>query len=169
MRRSRVRRVDVPVRIAATFARSTANYTVAFALTQEGVECETPLEWARAVFEGAPPLLRWFMTFGWRHVLGLRLGPRPSEDHVLGWAIADGDLVEGSVELSAQSRFLQASNIVTVETSAVTWVTLVHYSSAAAGPLWALARPIHRLTIPYLLGRAGQALVQGAETNEEAA
>lgn len=157
MRRSRAHRVEVPPQIAATFAHSTADYGVAFALTQEGTGSRSPLQWARAVFEGAPGPLRWFVVFGWRHVLGLRLGPWPSDDHVLGWTIADGDLVPGSIALTAESRFLRASNIVTVEESTVTWVTLVHYSSAAARPLWAMARPIHKLTIPYLLTRAARA------------
>ena len=164
-----MRRVEVPAPIAATFARSTANYAVAFALTEEGVQHWTPLHWARAVFEDAPAALRWFVVFGWRRVLGLRLAPRSTKGHVLGWAIADGDLVAGSVALTAQSRFLQASNIVTVEATTVTWVTLVHYSGAAARPLWAIARPIHRLTIPYLLARAADAMVQAAGSDEQAA
>jgi hypothetical protein len=169
VRRSRVRRVEVPAQIAATFARSTANYAVAFELTEPGVERWTPLHWARAVFEDAPAALRWCIVFGWRHVLGLRLAPRPAAGHVLGWAISGGDLVEGSVALTAQSGFLQASNIVAVEATTVTWVTLVHYSGAAARPLWALARPIHRRTIPYLLRRAGDALAREAGSDQHAA
>ena len=164
-----MRRVEVPVPIAATFAQSTANYAVAFGLTEEGVQYWTPLHWARAVFEDAPAALRWFVVFGWRRVLGLRLAPRSTKGHVLGWAIADGDLVAGSVALTAQSRFLQASNIVTVEATTVTWVTLVHYSGAAARPLWALARPIHRRTIPYLLRRAGDALARETGSDQHAA
>jgi hypothetical protein len=154
---SRVRRVAVPHQIAASFARSTANYATAFALTTDGAGARTPVQWARAVFEGAPSLLRWCMVFGWTRVLGLHLEPGPSDDHVLGWAIADGDVVEGSTALIAESRFLRACNTVTVERSTVTWVTLVHYSSAAARPLWALARPIHHLTIRFLLARAARA------------
>lgn len=88
---------------------------------------------------------------------------------MLGWAISGGDLVEGSVTLTAQSRFLRASNIVAVEETTVTWVTLVHYSGAAGRPLWAMARPLHRLTIPYLLARAADAMRQDAGSDEQAA
>ena len=59
--------------------------------------------------------------------------------------------------LTAESRLLRAYNIVAVGSSTVTWVTLVHYSHAAARPLWAVARPIHHLTIRYLLARAARA------------
>jgi hypothetical protein len=150
-----VRRVEVPQLIASSFARSTANYATAFSLTlREDAKTRTPVQWARAVFEGAPAALCWFLVFGWRRVLGLKLGPRTSTGHVLGWAIEDGDLVPGSAALTAESRFLRATNVVIVEASHVTWVTLVHYSTAAARPLWALARPIHHLTIRYLLARA---------------
>lgn len=169
MRPSRVRRVEVPPQIAASFARSTANYAAAFALTTEASATRTPLAWARAVFEGAPAALRWWMVFGWTRVLGLRLAPRSSDDHVLGWTIADGDLVEGSAALLAQSRFLRACNIVTVEPSTVTWVTLVHYSTAAARPLWAMARPLHRLSIRYLLVRAARALDEVAVPSDRTA
>jgi hypothetical protein len=152
----RVRRVAVPQQIAASFARSTADYAAAFAVTTEAASARTTVQWARAVFEAAPAPLRWFMVFGWTRILGLRLGPRPSDDHVLGWAIADSDVVPGSTALIATSRFMRACNTVTIEGSTVTWVTLVHYSNAAARPLWALARPIHHLTIRFLLGRAAR-------------
>ena len=158
MRPSRVRRVEVPPQIAASFAHSTANYASAFALTTDDAESRTPVQWARAVFEGAPAALRRSIAFGWRRVLGLKLGPQPSDDLVLGWVIADGDLVAGSIALLAESRFLRACNTVIVEPSTVTWVTLVHYSNPPARPLWAMARPIHHLTIRYLLGRAAGTL-----------
>lgn len=158
MRPWRVRRVEVPPQIAASFARSTANYAAAFALTTEAAATRTPLEWATAVFEGAPAVLRWCIVFGWMRVLGLKLGPRPSDDHVLGWVISQGDLVVGSTALTAESPLLRASNIVAVESATVTWVTLVHYSRAAARPLWAMARPLHQVTIRYLLARADRAM-----------
>ena len=154
MRPWRVRRVEVPPQIAASFARSTANYAAAFAVTTEQPATMTARQWAVAVFEGAPAWIQWCIVFGWRHVLGLRLGPRPSDGHVLGWAIADGDLVAGSTALVAESRLLRACNIVAVEPAAVTWVTLVHYSHGAARPLWAVARPLHHLVIRALLDRA---------------
>jgi hypothetical protein len=152
----RVRRVDVPPPISASFACSTANDALAFAVTTEAATSRTAPQWARAVFEGAPAVVRWFLLFGWAHVLRLQLGPAASADHALGWAIADGDLVAGSTSLTAESRLVRASNTVVVERSTVTWVTLVHYSHAAGRPLWAVARPFHRLTLRYLLARAAR-------------
>jgi hypothetical protein len=113
--------------------------------------------------------LRWCIVFGWTRVLGLILGSRTSDDHVLGWAIADGDLVAGSTALLAASRSLRACNIVTVEETTITWVTLVHYSRPAARPLWAIARPIHHLTIRYLLARAAREADAMASPSQRAA
>jgi hypothetical protein len=164
-----VRRVEIPQPIEVTFARSTANYGAAFALTTDAAATRTPLQWARTVFEGAPAAVRWCMVFGWTRVLRLKLGARTSDDHVLGWAVADGDLVAGSTALVAASRFLRARNIVMVQEETVIWVTLVHYSNAAARPLWAMARPIHHLTIRSLLTRAARVPEAVSSPSESAA
>lgn len=169
MQPRRVRRVDIPQQIAASFAHSTSNDAAAFELSTEEAKTRTSAQWATAVFEGAPAVVRWCLVFGWRYLLGLRLGLRPSDHHVLGWAIADGDLVASSTALTAESKFLRASNIVAVGSSTVTWVTLVHYSRAAARPVWAVARPIHHLTIRYLLARAARAAAADAPASENAA
>lgn len=164
----RVRRVEVPQLIATSFARSTADYVVAFALATNHAESRTPVQWARVVFEDAPALLRRCLVLGWRWVLGLKLGPLSSDDHVLGWAISDGDLLPDSTALVAESRLLRAYNTVSVEPSSVTWVTLVHYSSATARVVWALARPIHHLTIRSLLARADPRVDKMATTGGKA-
>ncbi len=88
---------------------------------------------------------------------------------MVGWAVAEGDLVAGSTELLAESRFLRARNIVMVEPSTVTWVTLVHYSHAIARPLWAIARPIHRLTIRSLLSLPARVAEVAPSPSESAA
>lgn len=158
MRPWRVRRVGVPQAIAASFAHSTATSAAAFALTTGAAETRTPQQWARAVFEDAPAAVRWCLVAGWTNVLGLELGPRPSDDHVLGWAITDGDLVAGSTTLLAGSRRVRACTTVAVESSTVTWVTLVHCSNAAARLLWAMVRPLHHVIVRSLLARAARAV-----------
>ncbi len=169
MRPRRVRRIEIPQPIANSFACSTASYAAAFASWTEAAATRTPLQWARAVFEDGPNAVRWCIVFGWTRVFGLKLGPRPSDDHVLGWAISDGDLVTGSTALLAESKILRACNIVMVEETTVTWVTLVHHSLAAARPLWAFGRPIHHLTVRYLLARAVREADVVASPSERAA
>ena len=164
----RVQRVEVPESIADSFARSTANYAVAFALATDTAKSGTPVQWARAVLEDAPAALRWCMVFAWRRILGLKLGPLSSDECVLGWPISAGDLVPGSTALVAQSRHLRASHTISVDGSTVTWVTLVHCSNMAARLLWALTRPIHHLTLRFLLGRADPGVGVEAMTGRSA-
>jgi len=63
------------------------SYATSFQVTGIGQRAHSPEQWARAAFEEAPPAVRRFVLFGWVHVLRLRLGPRHSSTHVMGWKI----------------------------------------------------------------------------------
>ncbi len=108
--------------------------------------------WVRAVLEGAPAPVRWFLRAGWRFGLGLRLGPASSPRHVLGWPIAASD--PEAVRLAADSPLLSAELLLRVRPAAITLTTSVTFTRRAARPLWAAALPLHRLTVPRLLRRA---------------
>ena len=63
------------------------DYTDSFEAPIATANDRTPEQWARAVFEHAPRPVRRLLVSGFRYGLGLRLGPRPSPEHVLGWEI----------------------------------------------------------------------------------
>jgi deazaflavin-dependent oxidoreductase (nitroreductase family) len=128
------------------------DYTDAFEVTRRASDNRSPEQWARAMFEGAPMLVRWFLIFGWRVVLGLRLGPRPSAGHVLGWRIAAVD--SGAIHLDAVSPLANAELVVRVTNSTVGFATNISYARRATRLLWAVVRPIHQWIVPYLLKRA---------------
>jgi hypothetical protein len=163
---ARVERVEVPPAIAAAPA---SDYASAFALTFSspasgagpGVGPRSAEQWSRAVFEGAPPLLRSCILFGWRFVLGLRLQPSAA-DRVLGWAITAAGAEPDTVTLAADSRLLRAENIVAVDGAVVEWVTVVHYESRLARPLWAVTSVVHHRVIPSLLRRAARGVTMEA-------
>jgi hypothetical protein len=143
-------------RVAATLeTRATdrpPDYRDAFEVPTDRTDTRTPEQWARAVFESAPRPLRWFLLLGWRWVLGLRLGPRPSSDHVLGWRIVETS--PEAVRLELRSAFMTAQLILRVASSTAVLTTNVYYTWRLAHPLWAAVGLIHRQMIPYLLGRA---------------
>jgi len=95
---------------------------------------------------------RWFLLLGWQGVLGLRLGPRPWPDHVLGWRIAETS--PEAVRLELRSALMTAHLILRVASSTAVLATNVYYTRRLAHPLWAGVSLIHRQMIPYLLGRA---------------
>jgi hypothetical protein len=143
-------------RVAATLETRTAanppDYRDAFEVPTLSMDTRTPEQWAHAVFESAPRPVRWFLLLGWRGVLGLRLGPRPSSDHVLGWRIASTE--PDAVHLELRSAFMTAQLILRVASSTAVLTTNVYYTRRLARPLWAAVGLIHRHMIPYLLGRA---------------
>ncbi|MER6950127.1 DUF2867 domain-containing protein [Nonomuraea sp. NPDC000554] len=140
-------------RVAASLPGTAApDYTDAFEVTTGVGAARSPEQWARAVFEDAPPPVRWFLLVGWRGVLGLRLGPRPSADHVLGWRIAASE--PGSVLLTVRSALMTAQLRLREAGSTVVLTSTVTYTRRGARPLWALVGPVHRRMVPYLLARA---------------
>jgi hypothetical protein len=151
-----VQRVDVPDRVADADPSGRSDYASAFRLSTARARNRTPELWARAVFEQAPALLRPILVFGWRVGLGLRLGPRPSPGFVLGWSVRSAG--PDTVTLGAESRLLRAQNLVVVDESSVTWVTLVRFERPLARPIWAVTSVVHHRVIPYLLGRAARSL-----------
>jgi hypothetical protein len=156
----RVRRVEVPRSLAA--ARTSGNgrndaYASAFALALVGAAEPRPAEqWARAVFEGAPRLLRGFVLFGWRSFLRLRLQPLEAADQVLGWRLERHAAGPDTVTLAAASPLLRAENVVAADGTIVLWVTVVHFEGRAGRLLWTVASALHHVIIPYLLGLAAR-------------
>lgn len=81
----------------------------------------------------------------WRFGLGLRLGPRPSAEHVPGWYISDSR--SESIAIESRSALVDTSNVVVVGDSNVMWVTFVRYDRRVGRLMWAMAVPIHHLAV----------------------
>jgi hypothetical protein len=128
------------------------DYTDAFEVSPPSPDRRSAEQWSRAVFEGAPRPVRWFLLTGWRVVLGLRPGPQRTSGHVLGWRIVSHR--PDTIVLEMRSPIMTARLVLRVSAAKVFLSTNVHYTAPAARPLWTIVGPIHRQAIPYLLGRA---------------
>jgi hypothetical protein len=128
------------------------DYAISFELPVERAEVRRAVGWAHACFEHTSRPVLWFLVGGWRFGLGLRLGPRPSTRHVLGWRIVTS--APEFVILEVRSPLLTAHNLVEVRDGRVVLTTFVRYEHPAARPLWSAAAPIHRLSVPRLLNHA---------------
>jgi hypothetical protein len=156
----RARRVEVPDEIRALDTLLSRDYAAAWAAeVTDGEGCSAE-RWARATFEDAPHALRAFIVAGWTSFLGLRLGPRDSPDHVLGWRIVT-DAPE-LIILESQFRFGTAHNLVRVDDSRVLLATFVRYEKRGGRTAWSVAAPLHHRIVPYLLGRAASGFAAAA-------
>ena len=126
-----------------------SDYTDRFEVVIPGTDTWTAEHWLRMIFEDAPRPVRWFLLLGWRWVLGLRLGPRPSSEHILGWRIVSRKA--GKARLELDSMLMKVQLTLQLSSSTATWHTNISYTHPLARPLWAAVGVIHRQVIPYLL------------------
>ncbi len=150
----RARRVDVAAGVATD--GGAADYASSFAVCVPDAGGRSAQEWARAVFEGAPVVLRWFLILGWKVVLRLRLGPPKSPDHVLGWQIASTPQTAEpqTTTLRAASSLVTAHKVLVVDDARVTVTTVVRYERPWARLVWSAIAPVHHRLEPLLLTRA---------------
>jgi hypothetical protein len=130
-----------------------SDYAAAWEIIHTGADSRSAEEWARDTFEGAPLTVRAFIVAGWIGGLGLRLGPRPSPGHVLGWTIVT--TAPDLIVLSVRSVLLGTAYLVLeVEAPRVVLSSFVRYEKRPARVLWSSVAPIHQRVVPYLLGHA---------------
>jgi hypothetical protein len=121
-------------------------------------------QWARAILEDAPILVRHPLRWGW-FALGLRLGATRSDRHVLGWEVRrstpDVALLAASSRLGCRpNRSASASSTRCASPPSCNRRTRSH---ARCGPGVA---PVHRRVVRYLLERAGRRIHERSETDE---
>jgi hypothetical protein len=136
------------------------DYVYACAIKRAPDDARSPEQWARAVFESMPALLRLPILAGWRWGLRLRLQPLADPTAVLGWTFAASE--PGHAVLRVGSPLLQARVVVEVHDARVVHTTLVGYAGRLGSVMWALATPIHELFMPILMNRAARGGSGGA-------
>ena len=140
---------NVPDAIRALDAMGDADYVDAVTMTTDGHIDASPEEWARALLEdtatgrSAPRL--------W-HALGLRLGPRPSPDHVQGWRIADHG--EDWIRLETSSWFMTGHAVAHIGAADVTLALFVRFDRPIAAVVWPPVSVLHRRVLPVMLRQA---------------
>jgi len=144
--------VGVPDHIIAIGSLGPCEYRDATAVEAPAAPLQSPEDWVRLVFEGAPTVMRWFLLAGWRAGLGLRLAPRHSADQVLGWPIVHRG--PNWVMIEQRSRFLTAHQVFWIGPDQLVQATFVRYDHPLASWVWPPVSVVHRRVIPYLLGRA---------------
>lgn len=149
-----VARRSVPKIVRAIDPLTDPDYTDAFEADTSSAKPRSPEQWARATFEDAPAAMRWFLRASWRAGLGLRLGPRHSPDHVLGWRILDRATT--SVTLELRSWFLYCHLVFWLDATTLVFSTSIRYERTIGDIIWPPASILHRRIVPYVLKHAVQ-------------
>jgi hypothetical protein len=140
---------DIPATIRSRDTLASPDYVDVFTAAARGVRDRSPEEWARGVLEETPtgrsaPAL-------WRS-LGLRLGPKPSAEHVQGWKIAARG--EDWIRLETASWFMTAHGILHLEDRRVSLALFIRYDHPIARLVWMPVSALHRRAVPVMLRQA---------------
>jgi hypothetical protein len=140
---------NLPEAIRSLGGLASPDYADLYTVTTREAMDKSPEDWARATLEETPtgrsaPSL-------WR-LLGLRLGPRHSPDHVQGWKIADrGD---NWIRLEAASWFMTAHGVLQVDEGRVSVALFLRYDRPMAALVWPPVSIMHRRAVPAMLRQA---------------
>jgi hypothetical protein len=146
---------DVPATMGSVAAMPDADYVDVSVLPADDATDWSPEQWARAVLESAPSA-RPFAFIPWRVLLGLRLGPWPSPDHVHGWKIAGrGDQW---LWLETASWLMTCHAVVHVEDGQVSAALFVRYDHPIAALWWPPLSVVHRRAMPVILRQGAHVL-----------
>ena len=149
-----VSQVDPPAGIHALSTLPAIDYVDAFTVAPAGEY--SPEQWAHAMLSRAPRPVRIKLVAGWT-LLGLRLGPRPAVERILGWRVRQR--TPGHLLLGAGSRLgLPAELLFRREPDGLLVATFVGQRSRLARALWPRVIPGHQRTVAALLTHAARRL-----------
>jgi hypothetical protein len=148
-RTGRARRIAPATDIDDTQDLADHDYVSSFAADIPGADADSPEQWARSTLEGAPRALRWFVIFGWRFLLRLRLEPRRGAPNIAGWAIRT--TTPGSIALEVHSGSLTAHKVLQLDPDRVVLTTFVRFDRLPGRVLWTALAPFHHRIEPLLL------------------
>lgn len=142
---------EVPEAVRALTTLGEPDYVDLFTVATPLARSCPAEEWARAVLERTA-VARRHARRTWR-LLGLRLGPPGSPDHVQGWEIAarGGD---DWIRIETGSWYMTAQAVCLVEDGQVSLSLSLRYDRAIAAAVWALMAGPHQRAVPAMLHQA---------------
>jgi len=141
---------DVPEAVRALTTLAEPDYVDLFTVTTPMATDKSAEEWARAVLEQASVSRRNARAL-WR-LMGLRLGPPHSPDHVQGWKIAArGD---NWIRVETASWYLTAQAVCLVEEWHVSLSLSLRYDRPVGALIWNLVAGPHQRGVPVMLRQA---------------
>jgi hypothetical protein len=142
---------EVPEVVRSLTTLSEPDYVDFFAINMSEMANWSAERWARAILEEAPVARRNARVLG--RLMGLRLGPRNSPDHVQGWKIAARGDNWIRVETGSWYATAQALCLVESEQASIS-LSLRYDQPVVAALVWAFIRGPHQRAVPVMLHQA---------------
>ncbi|HEY5316635.1 MAG TPA: hypothetical protein VIJ20_01555, partial [Solirubrobacteraceae bacterium] len=141
-----MRQVAAPPAARARSTLSRIDYEDAFRVEIDQAQDRTGEEWARAILDGAPLIVRRNLWWGWT-ALGLKMGGARSDEFVLGWEVRRSTL--DYVLLGAGSRIgMPAELLFEVQQDTLLFATFMHHRNPFVRVIWAAIEDYHRQVVP---------------------
>jgi hypothetical protein len=138
------------------------DYADAFEVTRRTTDRRSAERWARDGFERLPVAARRSGLLAHRWILGFRLGPWVSPNHVFGWEIAASE--PELLHLEARSKLLSGHMVWRLHDTRLVMTTFLRYEMhRTASVVWAALGNVHRGAAPHLLELAASASEAGDE------
>ena len=150
-----VRQIDPPPDLLDRTTLVDVHYQDCFIVDLgQALSARSAEQWARAVFEDAPASTRNTLVNGWP-LLGLRLGPLTSDEHVLGWRIRANSpdqvllFADGSPDMVAEL-------LIERRRDTLRFASFIALLSPSAHEIWVDVAPRHERTVRELLDEMWQ-------------
>jgi hypothetical protein len=147
-----VTRAKLPPEIAALDVLPGAGYVDVYEFETDPEDRRSPADWAAAAFEDSA--LAGFVRFGWRWGLLLRLAPKGTPGHVLGWPVQAVAGRQDVALLAQESPLMSARLVFRAPPGTLQFSTYVRYSGVVGHGVWAVTAVLHRRLAPHLLKAA---------------
>jgi hypothetical protein len=133
--------------------QSPFDYADAFEVTLRDGDGRTAEEIFRAGMQSTPSRLGGLVLLAHRHVLGFRLGPPESPNHIVGWQITRSE--HDLLQLRADGPLFTGTMVARrVDERTARLTTSLVYRQPHARIVWAIVGPVHRGLAPRLLRHA---------------
>ncbi len=147
-----VTEVPMPAASRALSTLPSIDYEDAFLVDVRLGQRQSPEQWARDFFAGAPAHMRTTLPRAW-FALGLELGPTDSDRHVFGWDIRLS--TPDHVLLGARSRLgMPGELLFQRQGDGLLFATFLRHGNDATRVMWAGVGPVHRRVVRELLEHA---------------
>jgi hypothetical protein len=125
------------------------DYADAFEVTRSPTDRRSAEQWARDGFERLPLPTRRSLLLVHHWILGFRLGPWASPNHVLGWRIVTSE--PDLLHLEARSTLMRGHMVWRLYDERLVMTTFLQYEMRRTAPVvWAVIGNIHRGGAPHL-------------------